>query len=108
MLVLRLGMGLGALAFLAVAALSWRAGYAPDIAFVRGLAGFAVVALLGYAGELIVATSPLPQAEQPGVGAPPALRPAAAAGDASPSSPAYQSEPAAGAAGLGDDALQAA
>ena len=62
MLVLRIGLALGAAAFLGVALLSWHEGFAPDVALLRGLAGFVAIAVLGYAGELVVATAPLPTA----------------------------------------------
>ena len=58
MLVLRMGLMLGAAAFLAVGALSFQAGYAPDVALLRALGAFCVLGMLGYAGELIVATAP--------------------------------------------------
>ena len=72
MLVLRIGLALGAAAFLGVALLSWLEGFTPDIALLRGLAGFVAIAVLGYAGELIVATAPLPTAATAAAGSQPA------------------------------------
>ena len=37
---------------------SWNAGYGPEIAVLRGLLAFMAVSLIGYVGELIVATAP--------------------------------------------------
>ena len=58
MVVLRLGLIVGALAFLWVGYASWRAGYPPEVAVVRGVIGFGAVAIVAYAGEMVVATAP--------------------------------------------------
>ncbi len=66
MVILRVGLVVGALAFLYVAWASWSAGYPPEVASVRGIVAFIAVVIVGYVGELIVATAPvvMPQAAQ--------------------------------------------
>ena len=60
MFVLRLGLMLAGVAFLYAGWASWSAGYGPEIAVVRGLVAFIAVSLVGYVGELIVATAAPP------------------------------------------------
>lgn len=62
---LTLGLTAAGLAFLYVSWASWSAGYPPEVALLRGLVGFMAAALVGYAGEFIVATAPPRAAEQP-------------------------------------------
>ena len=63
--VLTLGLAGAGIAFLYVSWASWSAGYPPEVALLRGLVGFMATALVGYAGEFIVATAPPSAAEQP-------------------------------------------
>ena len=59
--VLQLGLAFAGVAFLYVSWASWEAGYGPDVAVLRGLIAFMAVSLIGYIGELIIATArPLP------------------------------------------------
>lgn len=62
---LTLGLTAAGAAFLYVSWASWSAGYPPEVALLRGLVGFMATALVGYTGELIVATAPPRAAEQP-------------------------------------------
>jgi hypothetical protein len=57
-LVLRIGLTVGALGFLYVAWRSWSAGYAPEVAFARGFVAFMAASIVAYLGELVVATAP--------------------------------------------------
>ncbi len=61
--VLQLGLTFAGVAFLYVSWASWAAGYGPDVAVLRGLIAFMAVSLVGYIGELIIATAP-PSAQQ--------------------------------------------
>ena len=56
--VLRIGLILGALAFLYVSWASWDAGYPPEVAALRGGVAFMAVTIVGYLGELVVASAP--------------------------------------------------
>ncbi len=58
--VLQLGLAVAGVAFVYVSWASWAAGYGPDVAVLRGLIGFMAVSLVGYIGELIIATAPPP------------------------------------------------
>ncbi len=61
---MQLGLVCAGMAFLYLGWASWDAGYAPEVAIVRGFVGFMAVSLLGYVGELIVATA-APRSEPP-------------------------------------------
>ena len=58
MVILRVGLIVGALAFLYVGWASWSAGYPPEVASVRAAVAFVAVTMVAYVGELIVATAP--------------------------------------------------
>ena len=60
-----LGLAGAGVAFLYVSWASWSAGYPPEVALLRGLLGFMATALVGYAGEFILATAPSRAAGQP-------------------------------------------
>ena len=59
MLLLRLGLSIAALAFLASFALGTRAGFPPELALVRATLAFMAVSFVAYVGELIISTAPL-------------------------------------------------
>ena len=63
--VLTLGLVGAGLAFLYVSWASWSAGYPPEVALLRGFVGFMATALVGYTGELIVATATARAADEP-------------------------------------------
>ena len=63
--VLQLGLAFAGVAFLYVSWASWEAGYGPDVAVLRGLIAFMAVSLIGYIGELIIATAPPPAQRTP-------------------------------------------
>ena len=63
--VLQLGLAFAGAAFLYISWASWAAGYGPEVAVLRGLIGFMAVSLVGYIGELIVATAPPPAQRLP-------------------------------------------
>ncbi len=63
--VLQLALAFAGVAFLYVSWASWAAGYGPDVAVLRGLIGFMAVSLVGYVGELIIATAPPPAQRLP-------------------------------------------
>jgi len=62
MVIMRLGLTVAALGFLIATIGSMRAGYPAEMALVRGLLSFMALSFVAYLGELIVATSPLPNA----------------------------------------------
>jgi len=55
---MRLGLQASALVCLVASAVSWGAGYPPDIALSRGVIAGAAVGLTAYVIELLVATTP--------------------------------------------------
>ncbi len=75
--VLQLALAFAGVAFLYVSWASWAAGYGPDVAVLRGLIGFMAVSLVGYIGELIIATAPPPAQRLPEQAAAPEDGPAA-------------------------------
>ncbi len=77
--VLQLGLACAGVAFLYVSWASWAAGYGPDVAVLRGLIGFMAVSLIGYVGELIIATAPPPAQQIPEQAAAPEEGPPASA-----------------------------
>lgn len=81
MLFLRLGLIAAALACVFVCVASWRAGYPPEVAIVRGVVAWVAVAVVAYGAELVVATTrvrtvPVARAQY---APPPAPAPAASA-----------------------------
>ena len=58
MLVLRFGLTIAALMFLAAFVLGMRAGFPAEVALVRAALAFMAVSLVAYVGELIIATAP--------------------------------------------------
>ncbi len=58
MLVLRLGLTIAALMFVASLVLGMRAGFPVEVALVRAGLAFMAVSLVAYVGELIIATAP--------------------------------------------------
>ena len=62
MFALRLGLTVAAMGFLIVTIASSRAGYPMEIALVRGLLAFMALSFVAYLGELVIATSSLPNA----------------------------------------------
>ena len=77
--VLQLALAFAGVAFLYVSWASWAAGYGPDVAVVRGLIAFMAVSLVGYIGELIIATAPPSAQRLPEQAAAPGDEPAAPA-----------------------------
>lgn len=55
---LRWGLNAGALVAIAAAVASWMAGYAVEVALLRGLLAFPLVAFAAYFAELVVSTAP--------------------------------------------------
>ncbi|TAJ18021.1 MAG: hypothetical protein EPO65_09835 [Dehalococcoidia bacterium] len=55
---LRWGLNAGALVAIAAAVASWMAGYAMEVALLRGLLAFPLVAFAAYFAELVVSTAP--------------------------------------------------
>lgn len=99
MAVLQVGLVLAALAAIVVGAVSWQAGYTPEIAIVRGVVASCVVGVVGYVGELIVGTAPgrpRPAVErlEPLGGAAPRAQTQAAASPANAAQPALPELPA--------------
>lgn len=58
MLFMRLGLQAAALVCVVASALSWLAGYPPDLALLRGVIAGVAVGIVGYVAELVVATTP--------------------------------------------------
>ena len=59
MIVMKIGLYAGSLAFVGVTWSSWSVGYAPELALVRGLLGFIAMTAVGYVGAIVVVTAPL-------------------------------------------------
>lgn len=98
MVILRLGLIVGSLAFLYVGWASWSAGYPPEVASVRGVVAFMAVTIVAYFGELVVATAP--EQHQPAASSTDRSTPATA-GAAAPAAPAGAASATAGdAAGI--------
>ncbi len=62
MLFVRIGLVLAALTSLAVATSAWVGGFPPEVAVLRGVVGAAAVLAVAYVAELLIATSPPPNA----------------------------------------------
>jgi hypothetical protein len=60
MLILRAGLYLAAAMACVASWLSWQAGYAVEVATVRGLVVFMGISFVAYLAELVVMTAPLP------------------------------------------------
>ncbi len=58
MAVLQLGLVLAGVAALVVGAVSWQAGYTPEVAILRGVVACCAVGIVAYIGELVVGTAP--------------------------------------------------
>ncbi len=60
---LRWGLNAGALVAIAATVASWMAGYSVEVALLRGLLAFPLVAFAAYFAELVVSTAPPAQAQ---------------------------------------------
>jgi len=70
MVVMKIGLYAGALAFVGVTWASWSVGYAPELALVRGLFGFMAMSAVGYVGAIVVVTAPRATASPAAAAAP--------------------------------------